>query len=114
LSFHLTRRAILDLKSIYIYSVKNWGEEIAEKYLDEIYEVFLSLVENPDAGKIWKKRAFPFRMVPAGKHFAVYGLHKNQIVIITVLHGNQNIENILHQEMQSLIDEIESIKNQLD
>lgn len=114
MSFHLTRRAILDLKNIYVYSVENWGEQIAEKYLDGIYEVFFSLVENPDAGNIWQKRAFPFRMVAAGKHFAVYELHNNQIIILTVLHGNQNIEIILNREKQRLIDEIESIKNQLD
>ena len=70
--FILTRRAARDLRNIHKRSVANWGDARADRYLDEIYEVFGRIVANPGLGRLRSLRSAPFLMIAAGQHFIVY------------------------------------------
>ena len=113
MKFLLTRRAIFDLEKIYKYSREHWGEKQSDEYLDKLYEVFHFLAGNPELGKIWQHRAAPFYMFPAGSHFVVYDLIDDQVIIITILHGKQNIEKFVEYMKPEFLLDIEEIKRNL-
>lgn len=50
LKIHTQSRARQDLKNIWLYSFKNWGEEQADHYFDELNTAFSLIAENPELG----------------------------------------------------------------
>ena len=110
--FHLTRQAAHQLRDIYDHSAKEWGKKVALRYMDELYDVLGKITLQPELGKIRKPRSTPFLMVPAGKHFVVYDILNQKIIILTFLHQRQNIEHIIVTMKSSFLSEIESIKKQ--
>ena len=47
-SVHLTDRAMLDLDEIELYSVKNWGKRVANKYLSDLGAAIERIAQAPD------------------------------------------------------------------
>lgn len=43
----LSRRALLDIDEIDLYSVETWGETVAAKYLEDLHDGAARLGENP-------------------------------------------------------------------
>ena len=108
-AFFLTHRAMQDLLEVEEFSLDKWGEQRTEHYMNALYESFSEIAENPDIGKIRQQRSYPFLMAPAEKHFAIYQLTEQGIIIATVLHGRRNIENILDRIGPALAAEIEEM-----
>lgn len=111
--YFLTRRAILDLQNIYIRSVENWGEDIADKYIEALYLSFQRIAENPQLGQARLNRSWPFLMVLAKKHYVIYDTFPKGIIIVTLLHQVRNIERILEEFSPSFVPEITALKRQL-
>lgn len=96
--FFLSERAAKELRTIFDYSEKMWGRTVADDNLRDIFTVHQLVSEDPERGIPWKHRSLPFLMHPSGKHFVVYEhLTSKSIAVITILHGNQNIEKILDE-----------------
>lgn len=108
--YYLTRRAYLDLLDIEEFSIEKWGDSQTELYMASLYEAFGQMASNPDIGKTRLNRAFPFYMAPAGRHFAVYKVVENGVIIATVLHAKRNIEAIISSMAYKLTKEIEEIE----
>ena len=111
--FFLTRRANIDLLEIEDYSLRKWGEDQTDIYMEGLYERFEEIAKKPDVGTLRYNRSFPFYMAPAKEHFVIYKLIGEGIIIATILHGRQNIESIvrnmavtLSREIQDIVDEI--------
>lgn len=49
--FHFTRKAVVDLNSIWNYSFEKWSEKQADKYYKVILETCKDLADNPEMGK---------------------------------------------------------------
>lgn len=111
--YFLTHRAAFDLQDIYIRSIENWGESVADEYITALYDAFKLIAENPELGKTRTKRSKPFLMVAAKKHFVVYDTFPKGIIIVTLLHQVRNIESIIEESGPSFISEIETLKKQL-
>ena len=111
--FYLTRRAILDIRDIYDYSVENWAEIRADEYVNNLYIDFNRLANNIELGESRKNRSFPFLMYPSGRHYIVYEFFKESIIVITVLHQVRNIENIINEFSSTFYNEIEMLKLEL-
>jgi len=47
---HAQALAKQDLKNIWLYSFKNWGEKQADCYFDELNAAFALIAENPELG----------------------------------------------------------------
>lgn len=111
--FYLTRRALLDIRVVYDYSLRHWGENRADEYVSSLYKDFNRVANNANLGKLRKNRSTPFLMYPSGRHYIVYEPFKDGIVVITVLHQVRNIESIM-QEFGSIFEnEINALKSEI-
>jgi toxin ParE1/3/4 len=101
------------LRKIYEYSVKRWGQKATAKYMAEIYAAMKKATVKPKMGKLRVRRAVPFLMVPAGKHFVVYDRLKRDIVILTLLHQRRDSEQTTADMQPAFLSEIEALKKEL-
>ncbi len=113
-AFLLTRQAARNLRDIYSRSVDIWGSKIADHYMDEIYAVLHNIAQNSQCSLAHRKRAAPFSMVPAGKHFIVYDQMKMGVVVLAVLHQRRNIERLMFDLEPSFISDIKAIRKKID
>lgn len=64
-TFLLTRNAALDLRRIYTRSRREWGDDVADQCLTDLYAVMGVAAANPEKGSLRQFRSAPFLMVPA-------------------------------------------------
>jgi toxin ParE1/3/4 len=109
-AFHLTRRALLDLRDIYEHSREEWGEKVADRYLSDLYAAIEAAAKNPDSGLLRKARSAPFLMVAAKNHFIVFDRIPQGIVVLTLLHKVRNIEGLIEGLTPAFLKEVRKIK----
>ena len=79
-----------DLKDIYQYGLRQWGQTQSDSYLTTIKDKFWSLTEQPLMG-IERPELLPdIRSLPIQSHTLFYRASGNRIEIIRVLHGRQD------------------------
>ena len=90
---NLSKKARNDLKSIAVYTQKNWGENQRNCYMDTVYNTFSNLSKNPRLGiKIDSIYKGLYKYL-VGKHLIIYEItSKNNIQIIRVLHQKRDIK----------------------
>ncbi len=110
-NYFLTERAANHLKEIYEYSLENWGEEIATRYMGQVIKRLQKLAANPEEGRNRRKRSTPYLMAPVEKHFAIYKAVDEGIIVVAVLPGMRNIEGIMERIGDALAKEIREIEN---
>ncbi len=74
------------LREIYRYTYKNFGETQADKYLLELDAVFEMIADNPHIGRSYIGET---RQFLHGKHIILYRIYKNHISIGRIFHGSQ-------------------------
>ncbi len=79
-----TLRAERDLKGIYHYTFRNFGETQANKYLLELDAVFELLAGYPNIGRVYKGRTFQF---VHGKHIILYRREGGDVLIGRIFHA---------------------------
>ena len=111
-TFLVTRHAALDLRRIHARSHREWGEDVADQYLADLYAVMGTTAANPERGRSRQYRSAPFLMVPARQHFLIYDLVPQGIVVLTVLHQVRDIESLIADLDQGFHAEVERLKRQ--
>ncbi len=86
ISYQLTHDAAEDLRSIYAYTIENWGAEQAKKYLQQIQERTKLLCSNPNIGKPCIDVDATTYCFPCREHMIYYKVRKINIVIYAILH----------------------------
>jgi toxin ParE1/3/4 len=109
-AFYLTKRADVELSQIYEYSVENWGQRSAEKYIADFYKEFAKIAQSPDRGKSLSYRSHPFLLCSVGSHFAVYDVVESSIVIVAVLHQQQDIETVIRDMTPRFLQEVTTVR----
>lgn len=79
-----------DLQGIYQFGLRNWGQERASKYLQNLKERFLALTEQPLIGIERPELLTKMRSFPVDSHIVFYRIRPGKIEIIRVLHGRQD------------------------
>ena len=109
-NFLLTRNAALDLRRIYTLSRREWGDDVADRYLADLYAAMGIAAANPEKGRLRQYRSTPFLMVPARQHFVIYDLVSQGIAVLTVQHQVRDIESLIadltpafHAEVERLV-----------
>ena len=109
-TFLLTRNAALDLRRIDARSRRDWGDDVADRYLSDLYAVMGVAAANPEKGRLRQYRSTPFLMVPARQHFVIYDLVPQGIAVLTVQHQVRDIESLIadltpafHAEVERLV-----------
>ncbi|MBK7007000.1 MAG: type II toxin-antitoxin system RelE/ParE family toxin [Burkholderiales bacterium] len=59
-TFLLTRNAALDLRRIYTLSRREWGDDVADRYLADLYAAMGIAAANPEKGRLRQYRSAPF------------------------------------------------------
>jgi toxin ParE1/3/4 len=88
----LTPRALSDLDAIADYTLAQWGDKQAEKYLLEIERRFRWLVRNPNAGRVREDISKGYRSYVQGGHVIFYVIEDDAVIVIGVPHGAMDIE----------------------
>lgn len=111
-TFLLTRNAALDLRRIHTRSRREWGVDIADHYLADLYAAMGSAAASPEQGRLRQYRSAPFLMVSARHHFVVYDLVPQGIVVLTVQHQVRDIEALVAELTPAFIAEVERLKRE--
>ncbi len=79
-----------DLKDIYQYGLRQWGQNQSDSYLENIKDQFWSLTEQPLMG-IDRAELLPgARSLPIESHTLFYRVTTDVVEIIRVLHTRQD------------------------
>jgi plasmid stabilization system protein ParE len=109
-AFLLTRTAALDLRRIYTRSQREWGDDVADRYLADLYAAMGVAAANPEKGRLRQYRSTPFLMVPARQHFVIYDLVPQGIAVLTVQHQVRDIESLIAELTPAFHAEVERLK----
>ena len=109
-TFLLTRNAALDLRRIHTRSRSEWGEDVADQYLADLYAVMGGAAANPEKGCLRQCRSAPFLMIPARQHFVIYDLVPQGIAVLTVQHQVRDIESMIADLTPAFHAEVERLK----
>jgi toxin ParE1/3/4 len=90
--FQITPKAKQDLKLIWKYTLKVWGENQASKYISDLYDCFEWLANMPKSGKHRPEIKEGYYCFPHKKHIIFYILIEETIAIIGLPHETMDIE----------------------
>jgi toxin ParE1/3/4 len=94
--YRLTRQAEADLKGIYHYTRRTWGKAQAAKYTEQIGQCFVLLAERPHSGRKREDLKPPgLRSFVQGSHVIFYKPKSYGVLIVRLLHGNQDVRRQL-------------------
>tara|TARA_X000000950_G_C13745516_1_gene590365 strand:+ start:447 stop:746 length:300 start_codon:yes stop_codon:yes gene_type:complete len=79
-----------DLKDIYQYGLRQWGQSKSESYLSTIKKQFWLLTQQPLMGTERPELLPDTRSLPIESQTLVYRVTANRVEIIRVLHGRQD------------------------
>jgi toxin ParE1/3/4 len=86
-NFKLSRKAKADLKSIALYTEREWGRDQRNHYILQFDQCFHLLGENPNLGQTCDEISPGYRQYPQGSHIIFYRLAAEDVVaIIRILH----------------------------
>ena len=74
LKLKLSRAAQQHLEDIWLYTISEWGEDQAEKYVALIEKALSLLADNPYVGKVRPDVKPGYRALQAGKHLIFYSV----------------------------------------
>ena len=79
-----------DLKDIYQYGLRQWGQSQSESYLSTIKKQFWLLAQQSLMGTERPELLPDTRSLPIESHTLFYRVTVNRVEIIRVLHGRQD------------------------
>ena len=79
-----------DLKDIYQYGLRQWGQAQSESYLAAIKNHFWLLTQQPLMGAERNELLPEVRSLPIESHTLFYRVTTDTVEIIRVLHGRQD------------------------
>ena len=106
----LTRNAALDLRGIHARSRREWGDDVADRYLADLYAAMSGAAVNPENGRLRQHRSAPFLMIPARQHFVIYDLVPQGIAVLTVQHQVRDVEALIAELTPAFHAEVERLK----
>ena len=87
MTFRVSKLAQADLRDIYDYTVTQWGEEQARRYLNELLDAMGAIKETPTRFRIRNDIYPDCRVCLSGRHLIVYRIRDGVVEFGRVLHG---------------------------
>ena len=91
----LSKNASADVRRLYRHNVLNFGIAHADRYLARLDAAFAGIAEFPNAYPARPEIA-DARIRPFEAHHIVYRVRTNEVVILRVLHGRQDLAKYLN------------------
>ncbi|NRB73345.1 MAG: type II toxin-antitoxin system RelE/ParE family toxin [Verrucomicrobiales bacterium] len=83
----LTDAALSDLRSIREYTLKTWGEEQEDRYLNEMWARFEQILDDPDRWR-FREDLFPRCQIAAqGRHVILFRVEEPALQVVRILHS---------------------------
>ncbi len=79
-----------DLKDIYQYGLRQWGQARSKSYLSTIKDQFRLLTQQPLIGTERPELLPNIRSLPMESHTLFYRVTNGRVEIVRVLHGRQD------------------------
>ncbi|CUH89114.1 Toxin ParE4 [Phaeobacter sp. CECT 5382] len=95
LSLYLTPKAQSDLEEVWLYSVRTWGREQADLYLDTLEQVFETLCYLPELAREYTEISPAVRMHQTGQHVVIYQAQADHLAVIRILGVRQNWRGVI-------------------
>ena len=111
--FYLTSRALDDLQEIYDFSVEEWGEEVALRYMKSFEDAFSVLKENKGLLKVNSNISSKFRAYFVKKHCVICDIVEDTIFVLTIRHTSINLLERLKDLTPSLEEEVKILHTKL-
>ena len=86
--------AVADIGAIWDYTAETWGEDQADRYLDDIHNACIALAGGERAGRRVDVRE-GYLKYPVGRHLIFFRQDGPRIVVIRVLHQSMDVERHL-------------------
>lgn len=109
----LTRRALRDIQGIYDFSTERWGQETAEKYLDELESGLSRIAERPDLLRAEEDLHASLQFYRVNRHLFVCDRQEKSVVVLTVVHSGMDIPSRLAELQPTLAAEVEILHRKL-
>jgi toxin ParE1/3/4 len=95
--FHVSIQAKADLDSIWDYLYRESGSDAnADRQVDLIAEAFFLLAEHPFAGRARENDLGPSRRsFPVERYIIVYRVRGQDVAILRVAHGSQDLKALM-------------------
>ncbi len=94
--YRLTPRALVDLEDIWRYTAEQWSIEQADRYVDELTQVFQAIAALPLLARERMEFDPPVRIHVHGSHLVVYTVYDDHVAILRLLGGRQDWVAILN------------------
>jgi toxin ParE1/3/4 len=91
LSLVLSPAAREDLRAIHQYGARQWGKPRSDEYMSSLKDKLWLLLQQPETGKAWPELSPDVRSVSAVSHVIFYRVQREQLQVIRVLHGRQDV-----------------------
>lgn len=85
-TYRLGPKGTSDLAEIFDYTVDTWGEQQAEKYIEELAACFQLLADSPGLGRACDLISPGIRRFEQGKHVIFYKPERDGIIVSRILH----------------------------
>ena len=112
-SIHLTDRFLEYLEEVYQFSITEWDEIVADKYLLGIETALNLLQENSEILVHRPSISNRFLTHPVNNHWLICEVIGDQIFGLTLLHSSLNVLERLQKYEPSLEKEAQALFNQL-
>jgi len=93
--YTLSPRAEADLGEIWDFTVKTWGEQLAEDYVRLLVGAIETVADNPRRGRPGDEARKGYRKYLAGSHVIIFRKIKSGIDVVRVLHARMDFEQHL-------------------
>jgi toxin ParE1/3/4 len=99
MKYKISQKASDDLENIWLYTLKNWSIEQADKYFNLLLNGIEFIAINPTSGIDYKKIRKGYFCSRIQSHLIFYKINqKNEVVeIIRILHKRMEIEERLKE-----------------
>ncbi|MDO9418624.1 type II toxin-antitoxin system RelE/ParE family toxin [Pararhizobium sp.] len=89
--YRLTKRAADDLRGIYNWGKRHFGQAHAVLYHHSLEELFELLADNPEVARERQEITPPVRVHPFGAHMIIYKVeHDGSVLIVRISHNREN------------------------
>ncbi|QDT04487.1 Plasmid stabilization system protein [Rubripirellula lacrimiformis] len=109
----LTLPALASINEIDQYSIENWGNEVAARYIDDLEAGLIRIQEQPELLRSQPGLDTDLSFYRVNKHLLVCDLQKASIIVLAVLHASQDIPERLAELEPTLAKEVEILHKKL-
>lgn len=88
--YRLSRQADDDILAVYMQGFERFGERQADRYHDDLHDLFLKLADHPAMARLRSELTPPGRALAFKSHVVIYEEVPDGVVILGVRHGHED------------------------